>query len=526
MMTRYDGEIMAGYVRLSKEDEIKQLESESVQNQRELLKSYAEERGWKIHNIYVDEDYSGVDSMRPGFNQLLSDAEKGRFSIVVCKSQSRFTRDMEAVEKYIHSKFPLWGVRFISIVDNADTSVKSNKKARQINGLINEWYLEDLSENVKTVLNHKRINGHFIGAFPTYGYQKDPENHNHLIPDPVAAEVVRRIYALYLSGMGKGRISDLLNSEGIPNPAAYKKRSVRYSAYHCGGTGTKWNPTTISRILQEPNYVGDLAQGRKKKASYKSKKMQDVPKRDWIVVKDTHEPIIDRDMFELVQELRYQRTLCGARGVGKVHALNGKVKCMDCGSALNKYQMTYKGNKKYYLNCKLYRNRKLMCTAHSIRLDLLEQEVMRLLRRHIHKHYEMRSAGEYLGSDRCRQKKEACQTELRGLRQQLARATASFSELYSDRAAGVITVNDFARLSPQLQEDMALCEVRISQLEAELESLEAQKLDLDMIQRKIGDWLNFNELTRELIVGFIDSIKVGERDPVTKKQEIHITWLF
>lgn len=153
------------YCRLSKEDTEKHGESESIQNQKAMLAAYAEERNWEIWDIYSDEDFSGIDRERPAFRRLLKDAAAGQFEIILVKTQSRFTRDMELVEKYIHGLFPLWGIRFVAVVDNADTENRGNKKARQINGLINEWYLEDLSENIRAVLDSKRKRGQYIGSF-------------------------------------------------------------------------------------------------------------------------------------------------------------------------------------------------------------------------------------------------------------------------------------------------------------------------------------------------------------------------
>ena len=182
------------YCRLSEEDKNKQLatdDSASIQNQKALLLQYADEHSWDIYSIYIDDDYTGADRKRPEFNRLLKDAESRKFDIILCKTQSRFTRELELVEKYIHGLFPVWGIRFISIVDNADTANKGNKKSRQINGLVNEWYLEDMSDNIKSVLTNRRQNGFHIGAFALYGYKKDPEKKGHLIIDEEAAEVVR-----------------------------------------------------------------------------------------------------------------------------------------------------------------------------------------------------------------------------------------------------------------------------------------------------------------------------------------------
>ena len=168
---------VAIYCRLSEEDKNKRCvedDSESIRNQKAMLCEYVYKHNWELYDIYSDEDYAGTDRERPQFKKLLEDAENKKFDIVLCKTQSRFTRELELVEKYIHGLFPIWGIRFISIVDNADTENKGNKKARQINGLVNEWYLEDMSENIKSVLTSKRKKGEHIGSFALYGYKKDP----------------------------------------------------------------------------------------------------------------------------------------------------------------------------------------------------------------------------------------------------------------------------------------------------------------------------------------------------------------
>ena len=191
---------VAIYCRLSEEDRNKQHEtddSNSIQNQKSMLIQYVLEQGWEVYNIYSDDDYTGSDRRRPEFNKLLNDAEHRKFDIILCKTQSRFTRELELVEKYIHGLFPIWGIRFISIVDNADTANKGNKKSRQINGLINEWYLEDLSENIRDTIKDKHANGQFTGPFAPYGYIKDPEDKNHLLIDPVASVVVKKIFELF-----------------------------------------------------------------------------------------------------------------------------------------------------------------------------------------------------------------------------------------------------------------------------------------------------------------------------------------
>lgn len=245
------------YCRLSEEDRNKLSEeddSNSIQNQKSMLIRYAMDQGWEIYDIYSDDDYTGSDRKRPEFNRLLKDAEAHCFDIVLCKTQSRFTRELELVERYIHGLFPIWGIRFIGVVDNADTANKGNKKSRQINGLVNEWYLEDMSENIRSVLTNRRVNGFHIGAFALYGYKKDPNQKGHLIIDEEAAAVVREVFLLFANGYGKTAIARMLNDRGIPNPTEYKRlHGLRYQQPKRKNS-TLWKYVAISHMLTNEIY--------------------------------------------------------------------------------------------------------------------------------------------------------------------------------------------------------------------------------------------------------------------------------
>jgi len=304
--------LAAIYCRLSKEDSGREdgTNSESIVNQRRLLTDYALKNDFEIYDYYIDEDRSGLDRERPEFLRLIEDAKLGRFSVVLCKTQSRFTRDMEMVEKYIHGLFPLWGIRFISVVETYDTAVKGNKKARQISGLVNEWYCEDLSENIKAVLHKKMQDGEFIGSFACYGYKKVPDNRHELEIEEETSQVVRDIFNMYMEGYGVAQIADILRLRQVLTPTAWKQRkgllysnpSAKQNEECC-----KWSPSTIKKILANEAYTGKLIQGKEQKISYKDKKMRSVPKKDWVCVPNHHEAIISKEIFEQVSGLRRSR---------------------------------------------------------------------------------------------------------------------------------------------------------------------------------------------------------------------------
>jgi len=256
---------VAIYCRLSEEDSNKQFEtddSNSIQNQKAMLLQYAMEQRWELYRIYSDDDYAGADRGHPEFNELLKDAENRKFDIILCKTQARFTRELELVEKYIHGLFPLWGIRFVSIVDNADTANKGNKKSRQINGFVNEWYLEDMSENIRSVLTNRRQNGFHIGSFAVYGYLKDPDNKGRLIIDEEAATIVREIFTLFVQGHGKTAIARILNDRGVPNPMVYKKMQGLKFQPGNGNFCNLWKRVAITDILENEIYIGNMVQGK------------------------------------------------------------------------------------------------------------------------------------------------------------------------------------------------------------------------------------------------------------------------
>lgn len=296
------------YCRLSVEDRFKTGESESIQNQRSILLEYAEAHGFNVYKIYCDEDYSGLDDERPAFVSMLEAARQGLFSAIICKSQSRFSRSIETAEKYLHREFPIWGIRFISIIDNVDTAYSSGKRARQINSLVNEWYCEELSQSIRAVFRQKMEQGLFIGSFAPYGYIKSSEDRHRLEPDPIAAETVREIFRLCTEcGLSCPDIAKKLTARGAPTPSMYKK-SKGIDKNHNPQSGLSknkgvWHPNTIRKILKNPVYMGTLAQGREKRISYKCKKQLPVPQEKWCVVPNAHKALVEEAIYNKAQKI-------------------------------------------------------------------------------------------------------------------------------------------------------------------------------------------------------------------------------
>lgn len=420
------------YLRLSEEDKDKpseEVESESIKNQRSLLMEYARRQGWEVAAIYSDEDYSGMDRNRPGFQELLCGAKAGAFQVILCKTLSRFTRDLEVIEEYLHGWLPLWGVRFISVVDGVDTDQRQSKKARQIGGLVNQWYLEDLSDNIRSVLDEKRRAGKYIGATPLYGYQKDPEDHNHLIPDAESAAVVHRIFTACAAGRTVPEITRGLNREGVENPTWYKYRKGWRGRPGCR---REWSENTVRELLRNPMYTGVLLQGQNTRVSIKEKRLVKTRPQQWFTVEGAHAPLVDKALFEAAASHMGGRQRCQTGGYRS--ALFSIIRCGRCGGQLRKNSA--KGHP--YIRCP-------KCGGPGIRLDQLEMEAWRSFSRRI------------LPPGLVEMAKDAAREETEK-REKAAHAAVikALSLLYEDRAAGRLEEAEFLALQKELEKGKPL----------------------------------------------------------------------
>lgn len=514
---------VAIYTRLSEEDRNKansQTDSESIQNQKDMLVKYSVEHGWGLYDIYNDDDYRGSDRERPQFIRLLQDAEAGKFQIVLCKSQSRFTRELELVEKLIHGRFVELGIRFIGLVDNADTDVKGNKKSRQINGLVNEWYLEDLSESVSAALDIKRQRGDHIGAFALYGYAKSPEQKGKLIIDEVAASTVRKIYCMYDEGNGLVCIAKALNDAGIPNPTWYKAQNgLKTRTKSRARMSSAWSINTVRSILRNRIYAGDLVQGRFERVSYKSKKIRCIPKDHWVVVEGTHEPIIDRETWMATQARLKQRSK--AQKDGTVHLFAGKVFCMECGSSMHANHA--RGIK--YLRCPTGEVSKTHCSGCGVQLKLIEEQVLQKINALIEAYTNEQELGERVVlSDSAEAELSALTRERAFQEKPLADFKKAMLSLYLDKAKGVLTEDTFLTLAQELAAQRESHEKRLSAIDEQIAALN-KKLQARLTKAEIlAKYKHFNELNRELVDGFIERIEVGKRNQDTRLRQIKIVW--
>ena len=513
---------VAIYLRLSIEDKDKLNrtdDSESIKNQRHMLMEVVNNNpSYNLIGEYCDEDLSGAGTFRPEFERLIKDCENGKIDIVLCKSQSRFSRDMEIVERYINNKFKEWNVRFISLSDNADTENPGNKKSRQINGLVNEWYLEDVSNNIRSAFNSKMKQGEFISPFAPFGYLVDSSDNNKLVVDKVACIVVKDIFNLYLKGYGYSAIAKYLNDKNIPSPSLHKYRQgIKLNIVsNKKRDEIKWNSNAIKTILKNEVYLGKLVQGKRTTVSYKNHKIINKDKSLWISYPNTHEAIIDKDTFDKLQREMKNRTK--PRGNSTVHLFSGKVFCLDCGHYLRKKN----SSRHEYLVCS---NNTFCSNKPSIRYDLLENIVLELINKLIDKFYDEELLKDKVNkkyNEVYKEKIESLESELVNINRKIDESKDYLQSLYEDKVNDVISTQVFNTLISNYEDNLNKYYKQLNDVNKKINIYKDNIKSFD--DKIISKYKKLDCLNRVSVNEFIDKIYVGEvKDNI---RNIKIKWNF
>ncbi|MDO5785887.1 MAG: recombinase family protein [Eubacteriales bacterium] len=499
----------AVYIRLSREDGDKE-ESDSVGNQRKLLTQYVSNHGdLVLHDIYIDDGYSGTNFNRPSFQRMIADVEDGKVNCVVVKDLSRFGRDYIDTGRYLERIFPELEVRFISITDGIDSLKQSYDMLLPIKNIFNEQYARDISKKIQTAVKTKQRAGEFIGAFASYGYKKSPANKNKLVIDAYAADVVRRIFSLYIQGYGKQRIAKLLNEEGILCPAEYKK--VNGENYHNSNrleSTVYWSYTTINSILRREIYTGNMVQGTKHQRMRSRQKA--VAKEDWIIVENTHEAIIDKDTWEKAQLLLSKRTRNLDFHTNR-NIFAGFLKCGDCGRAMAKHVWHLAdGSKVDTLSCGTYkRHGTRFCTPHTISLKVLEEIVLSDLKVIVQNIRDLQELVRQhdLATSRAKQIDD---TEPNKIASELERVKKRKQSVYEDYKDGLISKEEFLSYREEYLKKEVLY---TKQMEAASKRLEDQTAEDDFQtpwMRRLLELRDVEKLDREIVVDMVSEILVYE----------------
>ena len=505
------------YLRLSKEDDVSKDESDSISSQRELLLSFIKkDPKIDIYNIYVDDGYSGTTFDRPNFQRMWEDIKNGRINCVVVKDLSRFGRNTIETSNYIEVIFPMLKVRFISLTDQIDSYLNP----QSINGLLvpfknimNDEYARDISVKVKSAQNTYRNKGLFIGSFPSYGYIKDPNDKHKLIIDEEASAVVKQIFQMYLSGMGFLTIAKKLTNDRVKSPFEYKvqkgynyKTPVAKNKYHI------WRDTTIQRILTNQMYVGDMVQGIRSVINYRNHKIKPKSKEEWVIVRNTHEAIISREVFDKVQNMLQSNKKDYIKPF-RTYVLGGLVKCGDCGAVLETALCSSKNLKnKYYFRCPTYMLSKgLICSKHTIRNDYLEATVFQIIKKYIELSVDIESI---LKKIKLNTIQKECQNQNAKLDFEIKKLKDKMSLLYIKFKNNELSENDYIIQKESVLEEIRKIENQIISLSA---SIKNDKFPHTNFINSLAKYKGMNGLTKEMANELIKEILIFNKNEVEIK---------
>ena len=523
--------ITALYPRLSHKDELAG-ESNSISNQKRILETYARQNGFSNLKWYTDDGYSGANFQRPGFQAMLADIEAGKVGTVIVKDMSRLGRNYLQVGMYTEMIFPQKNVRFIAINDGVDSAQGENDFA-PLRNIFNEWLVRDTSKKIKAVKRSKGMSGKPITSKPVYGYLMDEEE--NFIIDEEAAPVVRQIYSLCLAGNGPTKIARMLTEQQIPTPGTLEYRRTGSTRRYHPGYECKWATNTVVHLLENREYTGCLVNFKTEKVSYKLKHSVENPPEKQAVFENHHEPIIDRETWERVQELRKQRKR--PNRYDEVGLFSGILFCADCGSVM--YQQRYQTDKRKqdcYI-CGSYKKRTADCTAHFIRTELLTAGVTENLRKITS--YAAKHEARFMkllveqNEDGGRRRNAARKKELETAQKRISELSAIFKRLYEDSVTGRISDERFSELSADYEAEQKELKERAAGLQAELSKSQEAAENAEKFMKVVRRHTSFEELTPTLLREFVEKIVIhesvaldGKRRGKLRRQEIEIYYSF
>ena len=523
----YDADV---YLRLSKEDGDKE-ESDSITNQKELILEYLKSKPEiKIHEIRVDDGYSGVNFDRPAFQQMLEDIKSGTVNCVITKDLSRFGRNHIEVGKYLEKIFPYLGVRFIAVNDNYD-SVQNGTQGSNIivpfKNLINDAYCRDISIKIRSNLEVKRKRGDYVGAFAPYGYQKSNSNKNKLEIDEEAAEVVRSIFRMYMKGNSAYKIADMLNQKDVATPMDYKrdKGSSFYTSFK-KNMRSEWTHVTVLRILNNPVYVGTTVQGRGTTPNYKVKKKIRRDESKWNIVEHTHEPIISDIDYRNVQELLKMDTRT-ADSEDNIYCLSGIVRCGDCEANMVKKTVPYEEKKYIYYVCGGHKQNKRICSNHSIKAEVLEESVLKLLNHQIKVISDMEVVLNRLEEKECKSSGiEKKKQQIASKKEEIQKINALRLDLYEDFKESLLTKEEYLELKQIYGQRIQAAESAMDVLGQEVELLISNQGHLNEWMEEFKKFGHMESLSREAVVSLIDKILVYEKQKGERHPRIEVKFKY
>ena len=503
------------YERLSRDDNMDG-ESYSIGNQKKLLTKVAKEKGYTNLVHFFDDGISGVTMDRPGFADMIQQLEQGKAAAVFVKDLSRLGRNYIEVGRLTEEFFPNHDIRLVAVSDNIDTDEGENELA-PIRNLFNEWYARDISKKRRISNKIKGNAGEPMGQ-PPYGYVKDPENPKRWIVDEEAAQVVRRIYRMTLEGVGTEQIAAKLEEDGILTPRAYwHSKGINRPGKVKDLPPTHWNSSSVIKMLSVQEYCGDILNFKTYSKSYKNKKRLENDRENWAIFKDVHEPIIERAVFEQVQQKRGKMRKRQAKD-GERSMFSGLLVCADCGSNLH-FHFNQGNPEIKYFNCSNYKGNRGTCgSTHYVRVDFLEQVVLGEIRR-LTKYaglYEDDFLKEVIGHSRQAEETERRlkEKELKSLLARDDELDGLFERIYEDNVSGKLSDDRFAKMSRRYEEEQKELSEKIKKLRSEIEKKNSRATSTDMFVSIVRKYTRARKLTPRMLNELVEKIEVYNAEKI------------
>lgn len=512
------------YIRLSQEDDDKKYESdsESVINQRTLLKNYVKENNFNFIDEYVDDGFTGTDFDRPGFKRLIEDVKNKRINCIIVKDLSRFGRDHVMTGYYTETYFPENRIRFISVLESIDTfkTQASNDSATFIQAF-NDFYSKQNSIKIKRALDDKRKEGKYIGSLPPFGYKRDENDKGHLVPDEKVAHIVREIFKMRANGTGVSEITTILNKKNYPTPSIYK--GTKYSSRLLDNE--EWNISSVKKILSNRMYCGDMVQKKQAKVSYKSKKKITLPESMNFIVENTHEALVDKATFEYIQELTHSRIKHAKIKTGREKRLfEGLLFCKEC---TNRLSINYRSNIDYWtINCNRYSRdpSRGRCYPHFFPYEYLEQQLLTEFNNILNKYINNLDIDELNNEVVKRVKNESVdyRKRIEDLNKDKAKLLNKLTSMYDDKLSGGITPFAYKEMSKKTENEIEQINKSIKETELKLEEINSKADVIPDFHKQIKKLLNLKKPKKELLYTLIHRIEIDKDRNITFKFKFNI----
>jgi len=519
--------IVGMYVRLSRDDE-RSGESLSIENQKAILSEYIQKQGFTLHDIYVDDGISGTTFERPGVKRLLEDAKQGVINTILVKDMSRFGRNYIMVGQYLDYVFPAFGIRFIALSDNIDTENKDSTAMDMmpITNVFNEWWAATTSKKLRAVRIKNAENGKNGMSHAPYGYTLGTDEKRTLQVNPEVAPVVLRIFEMRASGLTPRRIADILNAEKIPTPNDYRISKTGISGVR--NSSHLWCTSVIRTLLDNPAYIGDLAQHRTTTISYKNHKWQRRPKEEWIVTENAHEAIVSRELWERVKEVEASVSNGKPTKRGYTHPLSGLMYCADCGAKMRLGWNMPKDIPYFNFNCGTKsRLGSSACFSHFITVPVLEKIILDDITEKAARivGHEAEFKRRYLEQQSAVADKNQAEVkkELRKAEKRATELDKLIESAFEEKVAGKIPEDVCVKLIEKYTAEQTELKEKVESLTQALRETEQAKTDVDEFIRRIKQYFREPKLTREMCIALFDHLVIGGKETVTgKPQEVII----